>query len=507
MNKSTEANSCSEFEQYFLTSSPISQACYRKAIRAAEKVLTDHFAVLSHPYSGKSIPELRENLQIEPDSFARVPTGLDTTIAQVGTHVVPHLINVNHPYCMAHLHCPPLIASAAAELIIGTTNQSMDSWDQSAAATLIEEQVVQWFCQQYGFGEAADGVFTSGGTQSNFMGMLLARNHAARHHFGWSISAQGLPPEGHKFRILYTEECHFSIRQAARLLGLGDQAVVCVPLDEQHRLQPDAVVQCCERLTAEGLIPIALVSTAGTTDFGTISPLGELADCAKALGLWFHVDAAFGSALMFSKHRHRLAGIECADSLTIDCHKLFYQSISSGLFLLKHPVHFDLMKLNADYLNPESNAENGLPDLVAKSVQTTRRFDALKIYMTLQAYGTEVIGQIVDTTLILAQQTAQLIDEADDFQLAGQPSLNSVVFRYRPAAFINQMLDEVSLDDFDQRVDTLNDRIRLTLLQTGEAVIGFTKVEGRSYLKFTLMNPLTTIDDIEQLLTRIRTLF
>ena len=434
------------------------------------------------------------NAQLDFDGGKSLPN----VIEQVAEEVVQHLINVNHPLCMAHLHCPPLIASIAAEMIIGATNQSMDSWDQSGVATLVEQQVVEWFCAQYGLGELADGTFTSGGTQSNFMGLLLARDYAARYHFDWSVTARGLPPQAHKFRILCSPEGHFSIRQAARLLGLGDQAVVSVPLNEDHRLLPAAVRKCFHTLTDQGLLPIALVSTAGTTDFGTISPLDALAACAQELGLWFHVDAAVGGALMFSEQqRHRLAGIEQVDSLTVDFHKLFYQSISSGIFLLKNRAHFDLMQLNADYLNPESNADFGLLDLVSKSIQTTRRFDALKIYITLQAYGRNVLGQIIDRTIALAQQTAQLIDAAKDFELATPPSLNTVVFRYLPATTLVGQ-------EADSWADALNEHIRLTLLQTGQGVIGYTKFRRLYHLKFTLMNPLTRLSDIESLLNQIR---
>ena len=185
------------------------------------------------------------------------------------------------------------------------------------------------------------------------------------------------------------------------------------------------------------------------------------------------------------------------DSLTVDFHKLFYQSISSGIFLLKNRAHFDLMQLNADYLNPESNADFGLLDLVSKSIQTTRRFDALKIYITLQAYGQKVLRKIIDRTIELAQQTAQLIDAAKDFELATPPSLNTVVFRYLPATTLVGQ-------EADSWADALNEHIRLTLLQTGQGVIGYTKFRRLYHLKFTLMNPLTRLSDIESLLNQIR---
>jgi len=483
--------------QYFLTSSPESKINYQDATHAAIKMLVNNFATLNQAYSGKAIPELKMALNAfwEQDKINR---SLPELIDQIGHEFVQHLINVNHPLCMAHLHCPPLVSSIAAEIIISTTNQSMDSWDQSAAATLIEQQMVDWLCQCYGFSKTADGIFTSGGTQSNFMGLLLARDYAAHQQFNWSIAEQGLPPQAHKFRILCSADSHFSIRQSSHLLGLGEQALVPIATNDNHCLSSAMVKQAFYKLKQAGLLPIALVSTAGTTDLGTISPLEALADCAKQLGIWFHVDAAFGSGVIFSdQHRHKLAGIEQADSLTIDFHKLFYQSISCAVFLVKNKKHFDLIQLNADYLNPESNEKYGLPDLVGKSIQTTRRFDALKIYLTLQAYGQEIFATLIDTTLELAQQTAAYIEKATDFELLASPVLNTVVFRHCPTPIPTG-------DNLEHYYDSLNEYIRLTLLQTGQAIIGSTKINGHVYLKFTLMNPLINLDDIEKLFTLIR---
>lgn len=486
------------FENCFLTNSPVSHDKFQVALEAVQSMLLEKFAKLEQPYSGKPILDLKAELKTQSAFTNKHP--LPDVIEQIGEQIVSHMINVNHPRCIAHLHCPPLIASIAAEMIIGTTNQSMDSWDQSGAATLIEQEVINWFCMQYRLSDQADGTFTSGGTQSNFMGLLLARDYATQQHFNWSVSSKGLPPEAHKFRILCSADAHFSILQAARLLGLGDQAVVSLPVDKKQQLLPAAVKKYHQSLTDEGLLPIALVATAGTTDLCTISPLAALGVCARELGLWFHVDAAVGGALIFSQqHRHKLVGIEKIDSLTVDFHKLFYQSISCSLFLLNNRDHFDLMKLNADYLNPESNVENGLPDLVTKSIQTTRRFDALKVYMTLQNCGQEVLGEIIDKVMELSQQAAALIEAASDFEIALTPSINTIVFRYLPP---NTPVGESE----ESWRDKVNDGIRLKLLESGEAVIGYTKFNGASYLKLTLMNPMTNLSDIEWLLTKAREL-
>ncbi|HEX8834172.1 MAG TPA: pyridoxal-dependent decarboxylase, partial [Abditibacteriaceae bacterium] len=262
-------------------------------METAQNVLREHCATQPQPYSGASPAEIDSGL----DNFVICPENseeLGSVLHRVGAAIVRHGVVVSHPACIAHLHCAPLIPALAAELLISATNQSMDSWDQSAAATHLEERMVDWMCDLYGYGAAGSGTFTSGGTQSNFMGMLMARDWYARKHLNWNIQEQGLPPEATRFRILCSTASHFTIRQAAALLGLGEQAVVAVETDASSRLDPIALEREIARLKQENLLPIALVATAGTTDFGSIDPMPEMAECARTHGLWFHVDAAYG---------------------------------------------------------------------------------------------------------------------------------------------------------------------------------------------------------------------
>ncbi len=488
------------FEQYFLSNSFISQENFKDSMATVQSMLLERFGSLDKSYSGESILTLQDRIKQMINSSSS--KSVNKVIDEVGEVIVQHSININHPLCIAHLHCPPLLSSIIAEVIIGVMNQSMDSWDQSGTATLVEQELIQWFCKKYQLGNLADGIFTSGGTQSNFMGILLARDNAAKKLFNWSIAKQGLPPQAHRFRIICSKDAHFSVIQSARLLGLGEQSVVEIPIDENQHLTASAVEKYFNILTQQDLLPIAIVCTAGTTDLGSISPLQELGRCAKRLDIWFHIDAAFGGALLFSQtHRSKLIGIELADSLTIDFHKLFFQSISCGIFLLKNNAHFDLMKINVDYLNPESNAEVGLPDLVSKSIQTTRRFDALKIYMSLQVHGEVLLGEIIDYLIKLTANAAKLIASSPDFELATPPIINTLVFRYIPSNIPNN-----KKNGYWYNYNSINDQVRLELLKTGQAVIGFTKFHKQSYLKFTLMNPMTNLSDIKGLLSKIREL-
>ena len=481
----------SRFDRHFIT--PHSTGDYRQAIADTVDSLVAHYGCRDAVYSGATARDLAHSfdaVEICPEQGLGLPTVLD----EVGLSLLDHSLVVSNPTCMAHLHCPPLIPALAAEVLISATNQSMDSWDQATSATYLEQRVVDWLCRLYGYGERGDGIFTSGGTQSNLMGVLLARDAYARDRLGWDIQTKGLPPEASRFRILASAISHFSVKQSASLLGLGHDAVVPVETDDQHRMLPQALQRRLAELEAGGLLPIAIVATAGTTDFGSIDPLSEITEMAATAKLWLHVDAAYGGALALSTaHAGRLAGIERADSLTIDFHKLFYQPISCGAFLVRDRDHFRLIQLNADYLNPEENEAEGILDLVGKSIQTTRRFDGLKLYMTLRALGREAMAAMVEATLDLATAVAGLLRQHHHFELANQPALNApalnaVVFRYRRAGLA------------DADCDRLNARLRTEMLTRGRALVAQTRYRGRVFLKMTLLNPRTSVADIEAVL-------
>ncbi|WP_128477225.1 pyridoxal phosphate-dependent decarboxylase family protein [Halorussus pelagicus] len=464
---------------------------YREAVERASEAVVEAFAENATPYSGESSASHADRLsavECLPDEGQ----GLDATLNGVADRVLSRSVGVSDPKCVAHLHCPPLVPALAAETALAATNQSLDSWDQSPAATHVERRMVEQLCELFGYGPGGDGVFTSGGTQSNFQALLLARNWFARERYGRRVKETGLPHRAKAMRILCSEAAHFTAEQAAAHLGLGENAVVTVPTDDGYRMDPDALDATLADLRERDEDPFALVGTAGTTDFGSIDPLDALADRAAEHGLWFHVDAAYGGALALSPtHREKLAGIERADSLAVDFHKLFYQPISCGALLLGDGDRFDLIERSAEYLNPEEG-DLDAPNLVSKSVQTTRRFDALKPYVTFRALGRERLAELVESTLDLADDAAAMLADAPDFEVLNDPTLNAVVFRYRPEGV------------GDERAGRLNAAIREALLRSGDAVVGRTEVEGTTSLKLTLLNPKTTVGDVGDVLDAVR---
>ncbi|QKW06649.1 aspartate aminotransferase family protein [Streptomyces sp. NA04227] len=389
----------------------------------------------------------------------------------------------HHPRYLAHLNCPVVIPAVIGEAVLSAVNSSLDTWDQSAGGTLIERRLVDWTARRIGLGSTADGVFTSGGSQSNLQALLLAREEAA--------AAGHTDPS--KLRVFVSEAGHFSVQKSAKLLGLDREAVVAIPCDSDRRMRTLALARELQRCAAQGLVPMAVVATAGTTDFGSIDPLPEIAALCANHRVWLHVDAAYGCGLLVSnKNRHLLDGIEYADSVTVDYHKSFFQPVSSSAVLVRDASALRHATYHADYLNPRRMAEARIPNQVDKSLQTTRRFDALKLWLTLRVMGADGVGELFDEVCALAHEGWRMLAADPRYDVVVEPRLSTLVFRYIPAE---------AGDPAD--IDRANLHARAALFASGDAVVAGTRVDGRHYLKFTLLNPETTVADLAAVLDLI----
>jgi len=457
---------------------------YAAAVRGGLDHLTGHLDRVAGPATGV-VPERAAKLVRDIDLDA--PLG-DTAEAldEVSRLWLDDAVWFHEPGYAAHLNCPVVVPALLGELLISSVNSSLDTFDQSVGGTFIERHLVDWTAARIGWdADAADGVFTSGGSQSNLHALLLARGHISQEMHAGAVSLDSL-------RIFASSDSHFSVQKSARLLGLGDAAVIAVPTDEQRRMDIVALGRAMAECAAAGLVPMAAVATAGTTDFGAIDPLPEISALCRTYGAWFHVDAAYGGGLLAStRRRHLLAGLEHADSVTVDYHKTWFQPISSSAVLVRDAATMGHASYYADYLNP---ADSNDPNQVDKSLQTTRRFDALKLWLTLRIMGPDTIGAYFDAVIDLAAEVYDAIAPSADVEVAARPNLSTLVFRYAPAGMGE---DELAL---------LNTRIRATLYTRGRAMVAATKVDGRQFLKFTLLNPKATRADIVGIVDQIRSI-
>ncbi|MFP3590801.1 pyridoxal phosphate-dependent decarboxylase family protein [Chryseobacterium sp. SIMBA_038] len=464
---------------------------YQNAVSKAQESVISFLEDTTKPFSGISPRELRkqfENINLNDPSQT-----YEEVFEEVKELYTQHAIAFHHPKYVAHLNCPIVIPAIAAEMLISSINSSLDTWDQSAGGTLMEQKLIEWTCNEIGFDHLSDGVFTSGGSQSNLMGMLLARDHYSLKYLNHSIKKDGLSKDAHRFRIFVSDAAHFSIQKSASILGLGEQAIVKIKTDRSFRMNSVLLEDAVRKEIENGNIPIAVVATAGTTDFGNVDPMINISGIAKKYNLWFHVDAAYGCALLLTeKYRHLIQGIEDADSVTVDYHKSFFQPVSSSGFIVRDKKYFGLITHYADYLNPKDHDENEIPNQVNKSIQTTRRFDALKLWFTLRIIGKKGLGGYIDRIIHTAKEAAILLENDPNFELLNRSDLSALVFRYSADPF----------KTFD--LNRINTYIKSQLYKNGNALVAGTKVNGQFYLKFTILNPLTTVEDIKSILNTIK---
>jgi L-2,4-diaminobutyrate decarboxylase len=411
-----------------------------------------------------------------------VPLGsLEPALAEVRRLYLDHAVGYHHPRYLAHLNCPVAIPALAAEALATSVNTAVETWDQGTSACLIEQRLLDWIAGLIGFDTASsrddhrpDGVFTTGGTQSNLQGLFTAReSRLARPGPGGRYARMA------RLRIVTGPHAHLSVRKAARLLGLAPDAVVTLPAVDD-RIDPRSLDSALTDLTATGHEVAAVVALAGTTDHGAIDPLREIGEVCRRHDAWLHVDAAYGGGLLVSPTRRTmLDGIGLADSVTVDFHKTFFLPVAASALLLRDGSGFRHSTVSADYLNPA----DGDAHAVDKSLQTTRRFDALKLWMTLRVLGAEGIGSLLDDAIDAADQLGSLVADDPELELVRRPALSTVLFRPRPPGC------------GDEEADALVRPVRDALFADGRSLVASTVVDGRPCLKLTVLDP--TLDDAD----------
>lgn len=411
--------------------------------------------------------------------------GFDETLEKVEKTILPNLLRTWSISYMPHLHSPALLEAICSELLIAAFNDSMDSWDQGPAATEVEEAMIHGLLDLFGYKEGSDGCFTSGGSQSNISAIIAARDWYIEKNFGLDVKKKGIGDEGKKLLLYTSEISHFSMDKGCHILGLGYDSVRKLPVDDKCRVDISAFGKMVEEDVRNGFFPFAAVATIGTTDFGSVDDISQMRDICDKYGMHLHADAAYGSgAIMSSKYRNRIGDLSLADSITIDFHKMFLLPISSSAILMKEGKKLECFELHADYLNREEDEEDGYINLVGKSMQTTRRFDALKVFMAFQTRGKDGFDEMITKVIDNADYFWSIIKGDPDFIVPVKPELSSVVF---------------ALKDGDE----INKRVRRRLLENG-TVIGQTVMKGRVMLKFTLLNPNLNYSDFPLIIERIK---
>jgi L-2,4-diaminobutyrate decarboxylase len=469
-----------------------------EAAQAAEELRSHGRALVER------MAEYLERIEERPVSTRLAPSALAARFAEplplsgtpaeqvwerVWNDVVGDAIHLAHPMYMGHQVAPPLPHAVLADSMASLLNNSIAVWEMSPTGTLVEAQVVRWMRELLGFPASGDGTLVSGGSAANLTGLLAARE--AAFPGSWSRGGSEVRPV-----VLTSPQAHYSIERALGVMGLPADAAVPVGAGS-GKLEAEELTGAVAAARAEGRHPFAIVATAGSTATGQFDDLDSIAGVAERERIWLHVDGAHGASFLASPAlRHRLRGIERADSVAWDPHKMMFMPISTGAILLRDRRHLDAaFQQSAPYLFHLREGETRSRDIGKRTLQCSKRFDALKIWVCLQHYGLDHFGALQERTVRNTRYLHEQLTAADDFEPLHEPESNILCFRFLPPG----------MDRSDpEPLDTLQARLRERYNASGRGWITATTLEGRRVLRVTMMNPHTNESHIQRLLSGLR---
>jgi len=413
-------------------------------------------------------------------------------------------MQMSHPRVFGLFCAAPLPVAAFADLAAAFLNQSTDAWKAGPAGTHVEMRLLRWINDLIGFGPRAFGVLTSGGGVANTLALKMARDRALGTRGARAMGTAG--SAARRLRVYASEESHFSIRRSLDLLGLGERALVLVPADRNRKMRVGALERRLERDRSLGLRPMAVVATAGTTSTGNIDPIRPIAIAARAVGAHFHVDAAYGGALLFSsRHRHLIDGLESADTVTIDPHKWLFQPFSLGaLFARDGALLRRAFETEPDYLRKDLEAEPGRLDFYHYTLEGSRPFRGLKLYLTLQILGREGLGRLVDGTMEVARSLERLVRSDPRFEVCGaEVELATVCFRFLPRWARRLPPSGRRAPATRRRLNLAQTAIQHEVERRGYAWFPTLVLDGEVFFRFGIFNYRTREEDVAGVLRHI----
>ena len=459
------------------------------------------------------------------------PTTSAAVLAEFTERLAPYQLNAYHPRSLSYFTPPPLVMSVIGELLAQVTQQGVDVWHAGPSGAFVEEEVIRWLTDLVGYpappsvhgapGSPTDGatqpgggpfgILTSGGVMANFLAMAIARDVHLPTLSGERKAPRGRALEG--IRVYASDQTHFSIARALDELGFPEDTLRVIATGADFRLRAEPVAAEIAADRRAGLTPLAICAVAGTTNTGSIDALVELADVADREGLWFHVDAAYGGAARLSARlADRVAGLERADSVTVDPHKWFFQAYDIGALLVRRRRDLtDTFHRAPEYYRGGGTGGGEADDIETSplnfyqhGMEGTRRWRALKLWTSWKHLGTNGLGRLVEANVDTAVHLARRIAESDDFDAQpADPPLSVVCFRHLPAGRRGaEALGATALRALDEH----QDRVALALEASGDGWLTTTVLRGRTYLRVGIVNYFTTEDDIDHLLATLRRL-
>jgi aromatic-L-amino-acid/L-tryptophan decarboxylase len=411
------------------------------------------------------------------------PEPLEAVYADVAARLYPHAMGNIHPRFWGWYMGAGCLTGALADFLADIDGSNLGVGDTAAA--LVDQQVTDWLRQMIGFPEGASGTLVNGGSMANIIGLMVARNAMA----GVNLHRESVADLPVPLRFYASDQVHNCHQKAMNLLGLGGKALCRVASDAAFRMDVDALREAIATDRAQGLKPACVIATAGSTTTGAIDDLHAIADLCRDQGLWLHIDGCIGALIAIAPdNRHLIAGIERADSLALDLHKGLHAPFDVGCALVRdRQLHRGTFAENAEYLQVATRGIAAVESLHDYSLETSRGFRALKLWMMLRHHGVEAFGRILDRNIAQARYLNGLIESEPSLALLAPTATTIVCFRHDPGG-----LDEAGLRSH-------NTEIKLRLQESGVAVITDTTIRGCHCLRVAICNHRTQGSDLDLL--------
>jgi aromatic-L-amino-acid/L-tryptophan decarboxylase len=440
------------------------------------------------------------------------PTRLSHLLTEFGDRLAPHMLNAWHPRQFSYFTPPPLVASIAGETLAQWLNQGIDVWNCGPVGAFVEEEVVRWLsdlvgypAETFGRQDGSFGVLTSGGVMANFMALTVARDIHLGRLRGLDRPPRGAALEG--VRVYVSDQAHFSIARGLAELGFPDETLFILPSDDRFRLTAPVVERAIARDRSAGLVPLAIAAVAGSTNTGSVDDVPDLAEVASREDVWLHVDAAYGAGVRLSPRlADRVRGLELADSVTVDPHKWLFQAYDIGALVVRR--RSDLLQTfhrSPEYYRRGAGREAdpaGEPlNFYRYSMEGSRRFRALKLWLSWKHLGSSGLARLVEMTFDVAAHLARRCSEADDFEIhAPEPDLSVVCLRHLPGG--SREAERLT----PEALDAHQDRLATALEASGDGWLSTTMLGSRTWLRAGNVNYLATEADVDRLLETLRRL-
>ncbi|MBI2297931.1 MAG: pyridoxal-dependent decarboxylase [Armatimonadetes bacterium] len=395
--------------------------------------------------------------------------------------------HLHHPGYLGHQVTAPLPLAALGTFAAALLNGATAVYEMGPANTAMEQNLVHWLAAKLGFGADADGILTSGGSLGNLTALLAARQAKAGYDV-WSEGQAGGAP----LAMLVGEQAHYSVARALQVMGMGRPGLVKVPADERYKTRPEALHDARRRAEADGRKVIGVAVNACCTATGSFDPLGPIADFCEAHGLWLHVDGAHGAAAALSpKYRHLIEGIDRADAVVWDAHKmLMMPALCTAVLFRDGRRGYEAFAQEASYLLHRHDPRDEWYNLCGRTFECTKTPMALPLYLALSVYGEELFADYVTSRFDLGRRFGAMLAAEPDFELPVPPECNIVCFRYVPPK--------------QGDLDALQVQIRQRIIASGAFHLVQTRLATGIHLRVTIISPFTTDGHLQDLIEAVR---